>query len=175
MTTQRQRLRKTGLLCLHCLRNIAFYRAAQDARPWPEPQQFWRTASNNFLDVAVLEWCKIFVDEKAKHHWKKLVGKHEQFEAGLLEKLRITNLMFQYFSEEIRVYRNKFVAHLDDENEMHIPNLVPAVKSAQFLYQWLHDAEDDCNAFGDAPQNSVTFYREFLNQGRAVCDASKSA
>jgi hypothetical protein len=36
--TRRTRLRRTGILCLHCLRNVAFYRVVHGARnEWSLP------------------------------------------------------------------------------------------------------------------------------------------
>jgi hypothetical protein len=140
--------------------------ASQDLKVWPEPQQFWITTNNNFLDIAVLEWCKLFGDRNAKHYWEKLVGESEIFLSDLIERLRITESMFDVFIEEMRAYRDKFVAHLDDENEMKIPNLVPAIRSVQYLYQWLLEQEDDCEAFLNVPRSSVAFYRERLSHGR---------
>jgi hypothetical protein len=61
LMSRKDRLRRVALLCAHFTRNLAYYRAAQDriARTSPE---FWRTVYSNFLDIAVLEWCKLFDD-----------------------------------------------------------------------------------------------------------------
>lgn len=162
--TRRERLRRTGILCLHCLRNLAFFRAAIDARDRWAGQQFWATAYNNFLDIAVLEWCKVFGDRRAKHHWRKVVTDQEGFLASLLSHLRLTEDMFAEYVTEMRTYRDKFIAHLDEENQMNIPNMSPAIKSAQFLYLWMREKEDDCGAFWDAPDDPVIYFREFMSQ-----------
>jgi len=57
-------------------RNMAYYRAARDgAGNYTGPQgNYWVTADNNLLDTAVMEWCKLFADPKAQHHWGKVVS-----------------------------------------------------------------------------------------------------
>ena len=52
---------------------------------------FWRCIYGNLLDVAVLEWCKVFGSKKEPTHWEKVVPKedHEQFCAGLLDAVGI--------------------------------------------------------------------------------------
>ena len=114
----------------------------------------WATAHDNFLDIAILEWCKIFGDKKAKHAWRKVVSDQPAFLAELLEHLRLTETFFEAYTSEMRIYRDKFIAHLDEENTMNIPNMSPAIKSAQFLYKWMIEKENDCNAFWDAPASS---------------------
>ena len=172
--TRRDRLRRTAKLCLHCLRNLAFYRAAHDARQAWAGEQFWVTAHNDFLDIAVLEWCKVFGDERAMHDWRKTVTDTAAFLPSLLDHIRLTEGMFNDYIGEMRTYRDKFVAHLDQENRMDIPNMAPAIKSAQFLYQHLLQIENDCDAFPDAPASAVAFFRQFLGEARKVY-AAKSA
>jgi hypothetical protein len=115
--------------------------------------------------MAVLEWCKLFAARKAKHYWRKLVGHPENFMVGLLQYLEMTEAGFDAFIAGIRTYRDKFVAHLDDEPTMNIPNMIPAIESAQYLYQWLLEQENDCDAFPDAPPDSIAYYRERLLLG----------
>ena len=173
--TRRDRLRRTALLCLHCLRNLAFYRAAHEARQAWAGEQFWVTAHNDFLDIAVLEWCKFFGDKKAKHCWRKSVTDQAVFLTALLDHLRLTEDFFVDYVSEIRTYRDKFVDHLDEDTRMNIPILAPAIKSAQFLYQHLLEVEDDCGAFPDAPLSAVAYFRGFMGEARNVYAAKIAA
>jgi hypothetical protein len=68
--TTEDRVRRTAILCEHCLRNIAFYRAGWYRQSKIRvSRQFWIGANGNFMDIAVLEWCKLFADAKGQHHW----------------------------------------------------------------------------------------------------------
>ena len=101
-----------------------------------QDERFWVGVHNNFLDIAVLERCKIFADQNGKHFWKKLVADHQEFLDALMDYLRLTEDMFDDYIKSIKKYRDKFVAHLDEENRMNIPNMAAAIKSCQFLYQY---------------------------------------
>ena len=165
--TSRQRLRRVGILCCHFLRNLAFYRAWFEAGKPNENMQLWVTVNGNFLDIAVLEWCKLFADVRGKHYFGKVVSELPTFKAQLFGSLHVTADEFDNYVSQIRTYRDKFVAHLDELNEMHIPNLDVAKGSAVFLYQHLLAHEGEDNVFHDAPISADALYQNFLSQGQA--------
>ena len=97
---RRDRLRRVAMLCCSFARNVAFYRAGwvDEAQPllseYHPKASFWRQVNSNFFDVAVLDWCKLFGDQKetprtriGKHHWRKVVSDPEEFEVRLLTQL----------------------------------------------------------------------------------------
>lgn len=161
-------LRRTGILCLHCLRNIAYYRAWNAAPSLRKKEQFWRSVNGNFIDMAFLEWCKLFGDSTAKHHWSKCITDQKSFKQGLLASTNLTAKEFDVYRIEVRKYRDKFVAHLDELNDMQIPSLQPALDSVRYLYQYLVDVENDVDAYPDAPQDANNYYQEKLTQGRSA-------
>jgi len=166
--SRRARLRRTGLLCLHTLRNLAYHRAIAESRqPWRE-QQFWIAAHNNYIDVAILEWCKLFTDRAGMHHWRKSVTRPKEFTAELYAALRSDVASFQTYALSVKVYRGTFVAHLDEENDINIPRMSIAKLSTQSLYEWLQHHEDDCNAFHDAPLRADRYYAECFTHARRV-------
>ncbi len=163
-----QLLRRTGKLCLFAVRNFAYSRAAHDAQSKWRYQQFWIAVANNALDIGILEWCKVFADKKAEHAWRRSINDQALFLAELLTHLRLTESMFDAYLQEMRTYRDKFVAHLDRENQMNIPDLSAAIKSAQFLYKWLVDKEDDGGAFSDSPSDAVGYFRDSFAEAQNV-------
>jgi len=157
--------RRSGILCCHFLRNLAFYQSWYEAgQPFKE-EQFWITANGNFLDIAVLEWCKLFVDSKGKHHFSKALEEAHQFKQELLGKLELTEAQFNDYIGSFKTYRDKFIAHLDEENIMNIPHLKVARRSANFLCQRLLLQEAENNTFADAPSSAQKVYRSFLSEG----------
>jgi hypothetical protein len=124
--------------------------------------QFWRAVDGKFLDMCVLEWCKLFVDKNGKHHWRKVVTDKCRFLSGLLKEMNCNEEEFERYISEMKVYRDKFVAHLDDENTGYYPRLDFAKISSIYLYEYLlaNEAEDDC--FHDAPD-----IRECFSQSSA--------
>ncbi len=150
-TTEIQRLRKTGLLCLHCIRNLAYTKERREELVTPSQNQFWRTVDNNFLDMCVLEWCKLFADTNGKHHWEKIITDREKFLTTLFAELGCDQGQFENYIDAMKTYRDKFLAHLDHENTMNIPYLDKARKSVIHLYNYILAHEEIENCFSDAP------------------------
>jgi len=156
---------------MHFVRNAAYYRAWNAGPMARRRQQFWRTLNGNFIDICMLEWCKLFGDPRAQHHWSKCVTDADAFLSGLYERTELEEAGFEAFRLEVRAYRDKFVAHLDELNEMKIPRLQPALDSVRYLYDYLVEHEDDVGAFHDAPQSAYSRYREHLLEGRQAHQA----
>jgi hypothetical protein len=172
--TRIKRLRRTLILCCHCLRNLAFYNAGpRNAAPRPK-KQFWVNVGDNFLDIAVLEWCKLFADSRGKHFWRKTISDPAAFWDGLLQKLGQSEAQFDDFVNQMRTYRDKFVAHLDSEEVMHIPRLDVAINSVVYLYDYLLAHEEEHGCFWDASGSASSFYTEFLDEGTVVYDSIKT-
>jgi hypothetical protein len=70
-----ERLRRVLIVCHHCLTNIAYYRGGYSGKKptYDRESNFWLTANGNFLDAAVLAWCKLFASKEA-HNWKRVVS-----------------------------------------------------------------------------------------------------
>ena len=166
--TRIQRLRRTGILCCHCLRNLAFYRSAWRKGSLKLTQQFWVNVNGNFLDIAVLEWCKLFADSRGKHYWRKSISDPDAFWCGLMNQLTITDDQFDDCVNQMRTYRDKFVAHLDSEAVMQIPQLDIVVDSTSYLYDYLLANEEEDRCFSDAPSSAADFFSRFLREGEAV-------
>jgi hypothetical protein len=162
------RLRRTGILCMHFVRNAAYYRAWNAAPAERRREQFWRTLNGNFIDICILEWCKLFGDLRAQHHWSKSITDPDAFLRGLYNHTGLNEADFEAYRVEVREYRDKFVAHLDELNQMRIPNLQPALDSVRYLYQYLLERENDVDAFQDAPRDADARYQEHLREGRGA-------
>jgi hypothetical protein len=76
----------------------------------------------------------VFADRKqGKHHWRRVVDNPDRFETDLRTRLGVTPTEFDEVVEKITHYRDKFVAHLDDERAMILPQLEVARKAVLFL------------------------------------------
>ena len=135
-------VRKLSLLCCHFSRNVAYFRMVyvneDGSGILKHATQFGATVNGNMLDIAVLEWCKLFADRNARHHWRRFVraeAEQNNFIARLLQAANIKSNDWKRYLDEMRVYRDKFVAHLDDQNVMRIPSLDIALECVFFLYE----------------------------------------
>ena len=152
------RARRALILCCHCLRNLAFYRAGWKHGHIRVARQFWVNANGNFLDTSVLEWCKLFAEWDGKHHWRRVVPDRRAFVVGLCATLRITSKQFRNYAISVQRYRNKFVAHLDEEPTMYIPRMRLIRKSAAYLYDHLRNDPTTQPYLQDVRHSSAQFY-----------------
>jgi hypothetical protein len=59
-----------------------------------EHDQFWVIINGNFLDIAVLEWCKLFGDTRGKHYFGKVISDVPAFntQSYLIDPTQLTRL-----------------------------------------------------------------------------------
>src|SRR4030042_2854823 len=152
--TREQRLRRVAIICCHCLQNIGFYRAGWRRGSLVFKGQFWINVNGNFIDICVLEWCKLFGDSRGKHYWRKVISDPTAFFNGFLQKLGMTEDELNAYVNKMKGYRDKFIAHLDSEEIMNIPRLDVAKNSISYLYNYLLTHEDEGDYFIDAPKDA---------------------
>jgi hypothetical protein len=120
---------------------MAYYRAgwAPEVRPLFESNlingNFWNTVSGNFLDMCVLEWCKLFGGRNEKHSWARITKDRDVFKMDLLQHLELEEGTFEEDIRIFREYRDKWVAHRDREQKGLYPRLETASKAVWFYYR----------------------------------------
>lgn len=133
------------------MRNLAYYRAAWDGKNFGIPaSEFNKTVNNNFIDVCVLEWCKLFGEHKEPHHWKNIVKNKVSFKSGLLNCLGTDSKGLEDYWNTLRTYRDTFVAHLDSAEIMQIPKMDWAYKSFHYYFEQInieHQTGIDLNLY----------------------------
>jgi hypothetical protein len=144
-------------LCCSFMRNLGFHSAGMQ----PEVQRnlltpthqgaFWREAHVNFIDICVLDWCKLFVDRTkgkrrkgrkgeqdwGEHHWRRVVNEPDRFGEDLCTTLGVTAAQFDDLIAKVKDYRNTFVAHRDEDRMAHLPMLELPKKAIAFLHERL--------------------------------------
>jgi hypothetical protein len=166
--TRRDRLRRVVLLCAHFARNLAYYRAGH-SRLTKTSSQFWITANANFIDMAVIEWCKLLGDRKGKHSWANVVTDSSRFESALLAHLSTTPEELAAYVHDVRTYRDKFLAHLDDLNVMDIPFLDRAQAAVEFYHRYVQN-EAAVGDLADLPTDLRNYYRHCFDEAKAIFD-----
>lgn len=172
-------VRRIALLCCHFTRNVAYYRIGYvdetGTGNLKQATEFGATVNGNRIDIALLEWCKLFTDKKGHQHWRKFVrtdAEQQQFITDLLQVIGINDANWLRYLDEFRVYRDKFVAHLDTEDRMHIPQLEMALQSTFFLYKYLlaHAPEGtfDMPRHVALPRDLPSYYTACQNEARAA-------
>lgn len=164
-----KRLRRVLLICAHFTRNMAYYRAGWRPRTGLiRHTQFWITANGNFLDIAVLEWCKLFADRHDKHHWRRIMTDRSDFEDQLTDALGPGSNAdtFRHYIDHVRRYRDKFVAHLDDDEEAVPPPLDDARAAVGFYLRYVMDNEGKGYVFRGLPTDLDAYYDECYEEAR---------
>lgn len=128
------------------------------------PLNFWRVMHGNLLDIAVLEWCKLFGSDDEEHqktHWKNVVADKDAFRAELLRTLGIDTKAWESYWKEMKTYRDQYVAHCDfsKADVTHFPRLDIALASSCAYYgyviaelrkQYVSRYPDDLRVYGEA-------------------------
>lgn len=139
------RLRRVMICCCAIIRNVAYYKGG-----WPDGRPVFhsnieRTINGNFMDMAVLEWCKLFGDPRHEpQHWERVlmgIELRRKFKLSLLEALNLTSKDWNAHKQACIRYRSDFIAHLGSEPTIKTPFLDPVWKSAAFYYDFLRNRE----------------------------------
>lgn len=172
--TREKKLRRVVLVCCHFVRNLAYYRAGWKDGVSRSRDDFWITVNGNFLDICVLEWCKLFGEQKDRHHWKSVMGDSSNFRKEMFSDLGINQTKLDREWGSIRSYRDKFVAHLDEEETMKIPQFDIALKTVIFYHakvvaecngsNTLHGLPADLNAYYQTSWDEAEKYYASVKQ-----------
>jgi hypothetical protein len=171
--TKRDRLRRVVLLCAHFSRNLAYYRAGH-GRLTNTSSQFWITVDGNFLDMAIIEWCKLLGDQRGNHCWANVVTDPSRFEAELLRHLGINADELAGYINETRTYRDKFLAHLDDLRVMDIPFLDRAQAAVDFYHRYVVQHEAATGDLAGLPIDLADYYNHCFNEAKAIYNRFRS-
>jgi hypothetical protein len=151
---------------------MAFRDAGWQSGSFIEPyNQFLVNADGNFLDIAILEWCKLFADKRGMHSWRKIITNQSEFREGLLRFLSVSETEFEKYIDEVKAYRDRFIAHLDDDEMMVVPNLTIVRSSVSYLYDHIRSSEECREFLIDAPPTAAAHYEQHLKTGIKVYDA----
>ncbi|RFC40682.1 MAG: hypothetical protein DID89_2727546633 [Candidatus Nitrotoga sp. CP45] len=163
------------ILTTHLFRLVHFARSVEMKRALtaiePEPTlNFWRLIHGNQLDIAVLEWCKVFGSDGEGTHWKNIVriAEHNQFRQDLLVWLGITADEWGAYWKEMKGYRDNLVAHHIEMNRVsNYPVLDNALKSSFFYYKYLIK---ELRLLGETeyPDDLETYCAAFQKQAREI-------
>jgi hypothetical protein len=118
-----------------------------------------------------LDWCKLFADRK--HHWRRVVDDPQRFEADLYQTVGVTPAEFAAAVEKITRYRDKFVAHLDNDRTMILPALEEARKAVVFLHERLGQQvanRDEWRGLPHSPKELEGVFTRATQQAESVYD-----
>lgn len=159
------KVRRIARVGLHCVANIACYRAGWDDEQSPPKlkisDDFWVRANGNFLDAATLNWCILFAEEdKGKHDWKKAFANKDGLSEELYKALKIPEEEFNKELLEIKKYRDKYLAHMDNPSAIFYPKTEFMLTSSLSLLSLLESNVETKSFLTGAYYDPRDHYRE---------------
>jgi hypothetical protein len=175
---KRNRLRRVLILCQRFERNLAYYRVGRreeyrqvwDYSKNPKNANFWTVANGTFIDMCVLEWCKLFADKRGKHYWENTLTDRAGFKAALLRHLGLNDAAFDEVIASMVRYRDKFLAHLDSDYVMNIPKLDIPLRVVEFYYSYAIEQEATQGELVEFDPELAVLYRAFEREVKAAYD-----
>lgn len=151
------RAKNAAKLCCHFARNLAYYGAGRNVlRDTGEP--FWLTVVGNFVDIAVLEWCKLFGNRNGKYHWRKVLTNPDAFRDDMLKQLGLSQDRFESMHLTVKTYRDEFVAHLEDADTTTVPNMNVPYILAWSYYRQLHADYPSLALINELPRDYGNYF-----------------
>jgi len=131
-------------------------------------------AFNNYFDMAILEWCKVFGSRSEPTHWSAVVEDPDSFRAALLADLALTRDAWDKYWEEMKNYRDLALAHHTlDPRVTSYPKLDVALRATCFHYKFLVEAirHVPTNPVYFLPKELDSYYQRLLAHAEQVATA----
>ena len=158
------------LICERFIRNAAYHRAIGGIDIKPDSSELLKITHANFLDIAILEWAKLFCDPRGQHHWRTVVNEGDLFFHELLSHLSLSEPEFKAYLQVVKRYRDKFLAHLDADEVMQIPKLEIAIDCTVLLSEHLECTPDFRGRAPQAGSDLPTLYSIAYKEGQAAVE-----
>ncbi len=162
-------------LAENCIGNLACYSAGwkveNSQRQLINNNDFWKRANGNFLDMATIEWCKLFLDKNknksdfAECNWKNIFKNHDEWRSDLLTNMSISLGDFEKAGKSILDYRNKYLAHRErSSKDLFYPRTDFMLQSTLHLHKMLQTC---CEVTIHSGQITIEkHYDYWLNEAR---------
>ncbi len=167
------RARRAAFLCCHFARNFAYYSVFRKSLDLGK-EGFWLTVHGNFIDVCVLEWCKLFGNRNGKYHWKNTLSDPGKFRSELLRTHGIDEAALEKLWNEVKSYRDDFVAHLEEQETTVIPNMNVAYLLVEFYYRKLQLGYPALQTHIALPAHVDRYYDSCLREAEEVLVHTRS-
>jgi len=160
-------------ILVHIARCIQLKKVFNEIDPSPS-LNFWRLIHGGFMDLPVLDWCKIFGANGEPTHWKGVVDDPAKFRTELLLKLEISQEEWEQYWNHMKDYRDELVAHFEAGTDVSTyPDLDIALKSSCFYYNYLYVVINEGKI---EPTQFLEEYAErFYEQSKEIANTAYSA
>lgn len=162
------------------VRSVHLKRALSEIDPEPR-LNFWRGIYGNLLDIAVIDWCKLFGSDDEEHqktHWKNVIAgpEHASFRQELYHALATDKDGCAAYWKEMKDYRDRHAVHRDfKKNDItHYPVLDGALASCRVYYRHVI-VKLRANGVNRYPEDLDAYGEAFADQAREIARAALAA
>lgn len=152
-------LKRAVLKCRDFVRQLAYHRAmlphVNNLRT-----NIWIYAFNNYIDVAVLDWCHLFGNWNDHLHWRNLINDADGFKKELLNTLNMTAREFDTYWESVKDYRDKDIAHIEVRPSTNVPHMDKALEAVSLYYRHLISELHQEGIYWELPDNIENYINE---------------
>lgn len=127
-------LSRAAGVCVDFARQLHFHRAINRVVE-EHPSNFWILASNNYVDMAILDWCHLFGSRSDELHFTNVLPNPDEFRDAVLQELNWSHEQLQEHRERLKSYRDTQIAHNQITLEVRaVPELDVAMNMVENYY-----------------------------------------
>ncbi len=132
-------------MCRDFIREISYHRAML---PYTDNLRtnIWIYTFNNYIDMAVLNWCHLFGNNSDDLHWMRVIEDADTFRDNFLKIVGLNFDEWKAYRKTIKDYRNKDVAHIEVRPETTVPEMDIAITATCIYYS---AALEELKTFGN--------------------------
>ena len=143
---------------------------------------FWAKAIDSLLEMAAIEWCKIFGSHGNSNqlHWKKTTDDLsdddiQAFQQMIYDHTDFSKSEWEEYNLQMRTFRDQYVAHLDVSESLPTPPFfIHALQVAYAYDKWIRDLLLRDNIPGIMESPSLEEYAAgFDKEALVVCEVIK--
>lgn len=173
LVSNSNRAKSAALVCCHFARNLAYYNASQKVLTL-DKEGFWLTVTGNFVDVCVLEWCKLFGNRNGKCHWQKVLKQPDVFKQDLLNMHHLDESDLRKLWTTIKDYRDSFVAHVEDQETTPAPYMTVPYLLVNFYFTRLQSEFAELQSLDCLPKYMDRYFDSSLSEAEEVFRFNKN-
>lgn len=165
MTDRILKLTNQVFRLVYIARNIAYHRSLSEYKD-DIVQNYWVYIFNNFLDISVLEWCKVFGSRAEETHWSNHINNVDKFRKDMLIHLGLSQAEWKEYWNQLKTYRDCGVAHyIYNPDITDYPKFDNALEVSYFYYDILIQELRSLNVY-DYPDDLKIYFNSCLDQAK---------
>ena len=174
MEPREKLLRRVGLKCADFARQLSYHRALNDYKDGFK-LNFWICVFNNSIDLSVLDWFHLFGYHNDDLHWKQVVADIDSFRQQLFYHVNMTEDEWKSYREEIKIYRDKDVAHIEVRPTSQVPQMSIALQAVAYYYEYVLKELTGFGDYSNWSKDLSEYHQRSLEQTKKLLESAYSA